>query len=308
MGGESFYSSDITSSDITRGFVWCTIAGLCTCVGGAGVFFPAIVQRSHKRVLSAALAFAAGMMLYVSLVDIHGKSAGAWEAHFEEKEGEDYEFIGEKAFNMTTLCLFGGMFLMFVLDQMVKKILSSSGEANVLEIMEDVMDMEKDENGVVLFTEGEKSALKQMGLTTALCIAMHNGPEGLLTFVGYVTDPAIGVPLAIGVGIHNIPEGLCVSMPIYFATGERWRGFLWTFLAALTEPLGALVGYVIIRQNLSEAAYGVLFGFVAGMMVYISIEELLPYACKYDPGNTVITWSAILGMFAIAASLMLFSV
>merc|ERR1719277_244959 len=114
-----------------------------------------------------------------------------------------------------------------------------------------------------------------MGLNTAAAIAIHNFPEGLATFVATLAEPAVGVTLAIAIGIHNIPEGLCVALPIYYATGSRIKGFLWALLSGISEPIGALIGYAIIKStgnDLNQVVYGILFGVVAGMMVMIVVS------------------------------------
>jgi zinc transporter, ZIP family len=149
--------------------------------------------------------------------------------------------------------------------------------------------------------------LMHMGIATALAIAIHNFPEGLITFVAYTQEPAVGVVLAIGIGIHNIPEGLCVAMPIYYATESRMRAFLWGILSGVSEPIGALIGYVVLKGSMSGNAYGIMFGFVCGIMTLIVADELLPTAHQYDPKNDVVTYAFIVGMFAMALSLILFA-
>lgn len=131
----------------------------------------------------------------------------------------------------------------------------------------------------------EARQLMHMGAATALAIAIHNFPEGLVTFVAYTHDPAVGVVLAIGIGIHNIPEGLCVAMPIYYATGNRWKAFMWGILSGVSEPIGALIGYLVLKGNMSGNTHGVMFGLVAGIMTLIAADELLPTAHRYDPKN-----------------------
>merc|ERR1712176_1211257 len=120
-----------------------------------------------------------------------------------------------------------------------------------------------------------------MGINTAAAIAIHNFPEGLATFVATLAEPAVGVTLAIAIGIHNIPEGLCVALPIYYATGSRIKGFLWALLSGISEPVGALIGYAIIKatgDDMNQIVYGILYGLVAGMMIMIVVLELLPTA------------------------------
>lgn len=144
-----------------------------------------------------------------------------------------------------------------------------------------------------------------MGLQTAIAIALHNFPEGLATYVAVLDDPSVGAVLAIAIGIHNIPEGLCVSLPVYYATGNRPKAFWWGALSGITEPIGAFFGWLIFAKSFNEMVYGLMFGIVAGMMVMISFRELLPTANKFDPKDTVVSYSAVLGMFVMAISLVL---
>ena len=154
--------------------------------------------------------------------------------------------------------------------------------------------------------EMERKKLGHMGLTTAVAIALHNFPEGLATFVAVLQDPEIGAVLAVAIAIHNIPEGLCVALPIYYSTGDRMKAFFWGSLSGMTEPIGALFGWLILAKFFSDAIYGVMYGAVAGMMVMISLKELLPTAYRYDPHDVVVTRSLIGGMVVIALSLVLF--
>jgi ZIP family zinc transporter len=153
----------------------------------------------------------------------------------------------------------------------------------------------------------EAKTLKNMGVMTAIAIGLHNFPEGLATFVAALADPKLGAALAIAIAIHNVPEGICVAMPIYYATGSKWKGFWWSFLSGLSEPVGAIFGYAILNGNdMSPAAFGSLFGLVAGMMVFISVKELIPTALKYDPHDEYVTTYVFVGMAIMAASLILF--
>ncbi len=119
-------------------------------------------------------------------------------------------------------------------------------------------------------------------------------------------DPKVGASVAVAIAIHNIPEGICVAIPIYYATGSRMKGFIWATLSGVTELVGALLGYVVLRNVLSQTVYGVLFGIVAGMMVYISLKQLLPTALKYDPNDKVTTTFLVIGMVVMSLSLILF--
>jgi ZIP family zinc transporter len=155
----------------------------------------------------------------------------------------------------------------------------------------------------------DKELLKNMGAMTALAIALHNFPEGLATFVAALADTKLGLALAVAVAVHNIPEGACVAMPVYYATGSKMKGFWWSFVSGVSEPIGGLFGYLVLYGNaMSDVAYGALFGVVGGMMVYISLKELLPTALKYDPHDKYVTNCTFAGMAIMALSLILFQI
>lgn len=153
----------------------------------------------------------------------------------------------------------------------------------------------------------DKRHLQNMGLMTGLAIGLHNFPEGLATFVAALADAKLGMALAVAIAVHNIPEGVCVAMPVYYATGSKWKGFFWSFVSGVSEPIGGLFGYLILYGNaMSEVAYGTLFAVVGGMMVYIALKELLPTALKYDPHDQYVTNCMFVGMAVMALSLILF--
>jgi len=179
------------------------------------------------------------------------------------------------------------------------EVVSKDGQAD------DLSDVSENQAPEPLERHHDKKLIK-MGLNTAVAIAIHNFPEGLATFVAALGDPKVGGVLAIAIGIHNIPEGLCVAMPIYYATGNRWKAFGWAVLSGLSEPLAALLGWLVLASVFSQTAYAVLFGLTGGMMVIISVKELLPTAHRYDEHDTVVTYSFIFGMMVMAISLVLF--
>ncbi|KAJ8906412.1 hypothetical protein NDN08_002905 [Rhodosorus marinus] len=176
-------------------------------------------------------------------------------------------------------------------------------EAHEGEMLAALIEAEKDSKN----TREDKRKLARMGMFAALAIAFHNFPEGLATFVAALSEPSVGVSVAIAIGIHNIPEGMSVAVPIYYATGSKWKGFLWATASGVTELIGAFLGWLILANVFTELVYGILFGIVGGMMVYIAIGELLPTAHRYDPKNKVITVSWVLGMVIMALSLVLFA-
>jgi len=161
-------------------------------------------------------------------------------------------------------------------------------------------------HSLAMVDDNERQRLERMGLKTALAIGLHNFPEGLATFVATLSEPRVGAVLAVAIGIHNIPEGLCVALPIYYATGDRRKAFLWACLSGLSEPVAAGLGWWVLAGHFGDQMYATMFGLVAGMMVTICAKELLPTAHRYDKGDTVVTYSFIVGMAIMALSLVLF--
>ncbi len=153
--------------------------------------------------------------------------------------------------------------------------------------------------------EEKENKLMRAGLLTALAIAIHNFPEGFASFMSALRDPSVGIGIAIAIAIHNIPEGISVSMPVYYATGSRSKAFVYSFLSGLTEPIGALLGYLILAQFMSETLFGIVFAAIAGIMVYISFDQLLPTAEEYGEHHLAI-YGLISGMIVMAISLLLF--
>ncbi len=146
--------------------------------------------------------------------------------------------------------------------------------------------------------------LMKMGVFTALAIGIHNFPEGIATFVSALNDPNLGLAIAVAVAIHNIPEGIAVSVPIFYATGNRKKAFKLSFLSGLAEPVGAIVAYLLLMPFLNDVMFGMIFAGVAGIMVFISLDELLPAARKYDEAHSSI-YGVVLGMIVMAISLVL---
>ncbi len=154
--------------------------------------------------------------------------------------------------------------------------------------------------------EGKKRALLCMGKFSALAIAIHNFHEGLATFTSALADPTLGISIAVAIAIHNIPEGIAVSVPLYYDTGSKKKAFLYSFVSGLSEPIGALVGYGLFYKYFNGITFGLLFAGVAGIMVFISIDELLPTAEKYGEHHLAI-YGLIAGMIVMALSLLLFA-
>jgi ZIP family zinc transporter len=351
-------------------------AGAATAIGASVVFFPSLVKLASRRFLAGALGFSAGVMTYVSYMEIFPKSVTSFE---------NGGFTKLLAYVYATLSFFGGVMFMLLIDVVVKiipgkysndhfetgktdqeleeesctseKVMEPScvcssddpvAKLNELQIMgerlqpnydeqnntaasvsygseedmeiidsntirenppeENEGDMEEGvEQGAPNNRDAEdKSRLLHMGIKTALAIGLHNFPEGLATFVAALDNPRVGGVLAVAIGIHNIPEGLCIALPIYYATGNRRKAFLWAMVSGLSEPLAALLGWVILASVFTDSVFAVFFGLVGGMMVIVSAKELLPTAHRYDPDDTVVTFSFIGGMVVMAVSLVLF--
>lgn len=260
-------------------------AGLSTGIGSALAFF---TKKTNTKFLAISLGFSAGVMIYVSMVEIFVKSQEALVAELGLKMGSW----------ITVISFFGGMLLMAIID---KAIPSGENPHDMYKVENiDVVDgVESDSNG-----ESEKKLLR-MGKFAALAIAIHNFPEGLATFISALQDPAIAIPIAVAIAIHNIPEGIAVSVPLYYATGDRKKAFLYSFLSGLSEPVGALIGYLILMPFINDILFGVIFGMVAGIMIYISLDELLPSAQEYGEHHLSI-YGLVSGMAVMAVSLLLF--
>ena len=258
-------------------------AGLSTGIGSA---LALLTRQTNTRFLSLALGFSAGVMLYVSFVEIMVKARAALSAHWGETTGAW----------ATAGAFFGGILFIALIDTLIPS-QDNPHEAHSLEEMAD--------SAVPKDAAIQAAKLKRTGIFTALAIAIHNFPEGLATFTAALSDPTLGIAIAVAIAIHNIPEGIAVSVPIFYATGDRKKAFLYSFLSGLAEPVGALVGYLILMPFFSPAVFGLLFGGVAGIMVFISLDELLPTAEKYGEHHLCI-YGLVAGMAVMAVSLLLF--
>jgi len=253
-------------------------AGLSTGIGSALAFF---TKKTNTKFLSVSLGFSAGVMIYVSFVEILGKSRDSLSLIYGEKSGAW----------LTVLAFFVGVLVIAMID----KLIPSYENPHEIRRIEDI----KNSNN------GKDPKLVRMGLFTALAIAIHNFPEGLATFTAALTDPNLGIAIAVAVAIHNIPEGIAVSVPIYYATGSRLKAFKLSFLSGLAEPVGALFGYLILMPFFSQAVFGLLFASVAGIMVFISLDQLLPAAEEFGEHHLAI-YGVVAGMAVMALSLLMF--
>ena len=276
--------------NIIYAFLLTSIAGLSTTIGSFIAFF---AKKTNKKFLSISLGFSAGVMIYVSMIEIFNKAQDALVSELGQKSGG----------LLTVIAFFGGMFLIALIDKLIPSAENPHEPKNVLADCEGCGDCEicvKEQKA-----KQQKDQLMRLGIFTALAIAIPNFPEGIATFVSAFQDPSIALPIVTAIAIHNIPEGIAVSVPIYQATGSRKKAFLYSFLSGLAEPIGALLGWVVLIPIMSDMVYGILFAGVAGIMVFISVDELLPASREYGEHHLSI-YGLIAGMMVMAVSLLLF--
>lgn len=284
-------------------------AGMATGIGSVIAF---TASRTNYRFLSVATGFSAGVMLYVSFVEIFFKGVESLVARYGDYWGH---WVNAASF-------FGGMLLIGLIDNLIPSAenpheVHSEAETQPLHdpsVQPPNFASRKDPSArrEGLHDHGaDHQKLMRMGLFTALAIGIHNFPEGLATFLAALQDPSLGFAIAVAVALHNIPEGISVSVPIFYATGNRKKAFVYSLLSGLSEPLGAMIAYLAIRLFLGRDSdvippevMGVLFGGVAGIMVYISLDELLPTSRAYGRGHDSL-YGVVAGMLVMALSLLL---
>ena len=246
-----------------------TLAGLSTGIGSVIALF---AKKTNTKFLSGSLGFSSGVMIYVSLIELFPAAVEVFTAVYSAKQSVLF----------TVLAFLGGMLLFALLERVIP-------HADF-----DRKPPKKQEKG--------KAKLYKTGIVTAVALALHNFPEGLATFVSALQGIEVAIPIVVAIALHNIPEGIAVSVPIYYATGSRKRAFVYSFLSGLTEPLAAILGYLILMPFLNEQVYAVLNGMIAGIMVLISLDELLPAANRYGH-QRLSTYGVVGGMAVMAFSL-----
>lgn len=259
--------------DILYAFTLTLLAGLATAVGGLIAF-----KRggASPAFLAGALGFSAGAMLFVSLGELFSQARETLSSALGDDRG------GWAAL----FALLAGILLIAAIDRLVPSAANPHGPA----------------------LEGEeaqaRAALMRAGTFTAAAIVIHNVPEGFATFIVAMENPALAVPVAAAIAIHNIPEGIAVAVPIRAATGSKGKAFSWALFSGLAEPIGAVVGFALLMPFLSETLLGVTFAMVAGVMVFVCIDELMPTAHRYDVKHIPV-YGMVTGMLVMGASLQL---
>jgi len=251
-------------------------AGLSTTIGSAVVLFS---KRFSPKFLAVSLGFSAGVMIFISLVQIYGNANESLSSLFGERKGSVF----------TLLSFFAGIAIIAIIDYLVPSN-ENPHEPGDLSIREGSTKVSKDK-------------MMRLGIMSALAIGIHNFPEGMATFITAMNDPNLGFSIAVAIGIHNIPEGIAVAVPIYYATRSKGKAFLHSFLSGLAEPLGAIAGFFLLSFFFDESYMGIILAGVAGIMVYISLDELLPTAEKYGEHHPAII-GVISGMAVMGISML----
>lgn len=263
------------TSNVLIPFLLTCGAGLATGIGSAIAFF---ARSTNKRLLSFSLGLSGGVMIYVSFVELFRQAGIALASAWGERLGMTF----------TVVCFFAGILLIGIIDRLVPSV-ENPHEAHRVEEMK---------------ARPHNPKLMRMGLLTALAIGIHNFPEGIATFATAVDDRTLGIAIAVAIAIHNIPEGIAVSVPIFYATGDRKRAFRLSVLSGLAEPVGALLAWAVLMPFMSPTLMGCLLAGVAGIMVFISIDELLPAAREYGHAHVSI-YGVVSGMALMAVSLLM---
>lgn len=272
--------------DLKAGNIWLALsltalAGLSTGIGSAMAL---LAKHTNYRFLSIATGFSAGAMLYISFVEIMRKATDTLATATGAKTGN----------LITVLSFFAGIGLILIIDSLVPRD-ENPHEARSEAQVDRLHEAQPLPHAVRLF---------RTGLFTALAIGIHNFPEGLVTFMASLKDPALGIAIALAIALHNIPEGVSVAVPIYYATGKRHIALGYSFLSGLAEPTGALLGYLVLRPFISPAVMGGIFAGVAGIMVFISLDQLLPTSRAFGKGHDSL-FGLLSGMAIVAGSLLM---
>ena len=250
------------------------LAGLSTIVGGFLTFF---VKKNSLKTLSIGLGFSGGMMIFISLNELLVEANKYIMPAFPKRAGL-----------LAFIMFFIGVGIAVLIDYFIPDHIESD------------LFLQNPAN-----CDHHMHKIKRAGVVTAIAVAVHNFPEGIANFFVSSQSLSMGIPLAFAIAIHNIPEGIAVALPIYHAVQKKRTAILYTFLSGIAEPIGAILGFAFLRNYLNQTTLGFLFAAISGIMVYISIDTLLPMAREYGENHHVVI-GIMLGMFVIGLSLVLF--
>jgi len=311
--------SGATESEYNVGlaFLLVTMAGSATAVGGSVVFFPKLVQQENHIFLAGSLAFASGVMIFLSFADLL------------EESREEFEEAGYDDANVTLyvmLSLFAGFATVILLDFVVHRFIGNGDhdghghhhggnkpavpdnkQQSPSEPLIRSSDSPEDnpEGGGSKQSLLDHQHMHQMGVKVAGAVFIHNFPEGLAVFIAALTDLKSGVALAIAVGLHNIPEGLVVAIPVFYGTGNRLSAFAAAATSGGAQIIGGALGYLFLKDTITDTVFGMLYGWIAGIISLIAFRELLPAARNHDPDDKVTTVCLVGGIIFMASVLVL---
>lgn len=261
----------MTESNVWMALFLSLIAGLSTCIGGAVVFFS---DLKNTRFLALSMSFAAGVMIYVSFMEMLPEA----QITLVKLYGNFY------ASSLLVSLFFLGMLMVYGIERLFPA-LKITDDSTLKEIP-------------------KKKQLYRTGVLVAIALAIHNFPEGVATFIGGVNDLSIGIMIALAIAIHNIPEGVAVAAPIYYSTGNKWKAFRYSLYSGIAEPVGAIVAFLILGEFMSKEVFSFALAIISGIMVYISLDYLLPGSWMYGKRKDTVN-GAIIGMAVMAISLLL---
>ena len=265
------------------------IAGAATGIGGALVLFR---KKISSDFLAGALGLSAGVMIFISLAELFPEAQAEIMATASLSHGEAYVLIA----------FFVGMGLITLIDFLIPEY-ENPHEASGLSLGAKTAAVD------ILQHTGGEAAMKRLGIMSALAIAIHNFPEGIATFIGALNDPQMGTGITFAIAIHNIPEGIAVAIPIYYATKSKGKALLYATLSGMSEVIGAVLCLGVtalfgIELTGSGPAFPLILAAVAGIMIYISLDELLPTAEKYGKHHVAIA-GVVAGMAIMGISLLI---
>lgn len=253
---------------ILLAFLLTMIAGLST---GIGSLIALIAKRTNTKFLCFSLGLSVGVMIYVSFMEMMPTAKAELIGAFGHSMGMLYLLIA----------FFGGIALITLIDFLVPE----SGNPHEIHGVEEM---------------NKRDSLHRADLVVAFSLALHNFPEGIATFTSALEGWEIAIPITAAIAIHNIPEGIAVSVPIYHATGSRKKAFMYSFLSGWAEPIGAGIAFLFLMPYWTTTTNGFVLAVVSGIMIFISLDELLPSAEKYGKHHIsisgVVTGMAIMGL------------
>lgn len=275
-----------------------TIAGLSTVLGGLITFF---IKRDNLKILSFGLGFSAGVMIFLSLVEMYPEANSLIVKSFGENSGY-----------LTIITFFTGILIAVITDKFIPDHVENTMLKEQMDENVSIIEKHKKDGTkcpVIDLHDTKKtpdySKIKKASIFMVIAIAIHNFPEGLATFVSTTADIKLGLTIVLAIAIHNIPEGIAVALPVYQATGKKRKALLYSFLSGIAEPIGGVCGFLLIHYLFPSLTLGFMFALVAGIMTYISFDTLLPLSKEYDTGHYSIS-GVVFGMLFIGFSLILF--